>query len=409
MGLLAALWSALIGFGLAAIPLLIVWMATPQSGLTWLESLHVAGLLWVAAQGAPVVLSGVTYSLMPWGLALVPLLLLGYSGGWAARRSAARTSRQVVTVVLSGSLTYAAVVAVAALVTARSTSSVAVGHAAAYGLALALLGMGWGAARAASRAGATPLPPNSLRVVVRAGLVAAATVVGIGAVAATISLTVHVDDAITMSQSLHAGFLGGLGLLALGIAYTPVMAMWGASYAMGAGVVIGPAITVSPFVAVTAPTTLPPFPLLAAIPQTASPASWLLPLSGVLAGVVAGVLIGRRARQEQRLVRLAMAGGAAAVAGFVLAAGAFLASGSLGDVRLAQLGPVPLTVGVLAAVLVVLGAAPSAVLPSPPDRPQLAVAEPPLQPAVSDPRPQPAVAEPPPQQAATDTVDDETP
>jgi len=108
-------------------------------------------------------------------------------------------------------------------------------------------------------------------------------------------------------------------------------------------------------------------------------------------------------------VRLAMAGGAAAVAGFVLAAGAFLASGSLGDVRLAQLGPVPLTVGVLAAVLVVLGAAPSAVLPSPPDRPQLAVAEPSLQPAVSDPRPQPAVAEPPPQQAATDTVDDETP
>ena len=52
------------------------------------------------------------------------------------------------------------------------------------------------------------------------------------------------------------------GLLALGIAYTPVMAIWGASYAMGAGVVIGPAITVSPFIAVTAPATLPPFPLL---------------------------------------------------------------------------------------------------------------------------------------------------
>ena len=60
MGPLAALWAAVIGFGLAAIPMLIVWMATPQSGLTWVESLHVAGLLWVVAQGAPVVLGGVT-------------------------------------------------------------------------------------------------------------------------------------------------------------------------------------------------------------------------------------------------------------------------------------------------------------------------------------------------------------
>ncbi len=265
------------------------------------------------------------------------------------------------------------------------------GHAAAYGFALALLGMGWGAARAAYRAGAETLLPGWLGVVVRAGLVAAVTVIGIGAIAATISLVLHVDDAITMSQSLRTGFLGGLGLLALGVAYTPVMAMWGASYAMGAGVVIGPAITVSPFVAVTAPTTLPPFPLLAAIPQTTSPAAWLLPLAGVLAGVVAGVLIGRRARQEQRLVRLAMAAGSAAIAGCVLAAGAFLASGALGDVRLAHLGPVPLTVGVLGAVLVVLGAAPSAVIPSPPDRPSLAVADPPHAPA------------------ATDTVEDDTP
>lgn len=375
MGPVAALWAALIGFGLAAIPMLIVWMMTPDSGLTWLESLHVAGLLWVVAHGAPVVLDGVTYSLMPWGLALIPLLLLGYAGGWAARRSRARTPRRVVALVLTGTATYVLVVAAAAVATARTMSSVTLVQAVGHALVLALLGLGWGAVRAARRAGAASLLPAWSTVVVRAGTAAAAAIVGLGAVAATASLVLHVDDAITMAQSLRAGLLGGLGLFVLGIAYVPVMAMWGAAYAMGAGVVIAPAVTVSPFVAVTAPTSLPPFPLLAAIPQTASPMAWLLPLTGVLAGVLAGVMIGRLARQEQRLVRLALAAGSAAVAGLLLAVGAFLASGSLGDLRLVHLGPVPLTVGVLGAVLVVLGAAPSAVIPTPPDRPQLAVAD----------------------------------
>ena len=121
--------------------------------------------------------------------------------------------------------------------------------------------------------------------------------------------------------------------------------MWGTAYVMGAGVVIGPAVTISPFVAVTAPTQLPPFPLLAALPQGATPLAWALPLTGVAAGVLAGLVIARRARRESRLVRLALATGAAAVAGVLLALGAFLASGSLGDLRLAFLGPLPTTVG----------------------------------------------------------------
>ena len=88
-----------------------------------------------------------------------------------------------------------------------------------------------------------------------------------------------------------------------------------------------------------------------------------MPVAGVLAGVVAGVMIGRAARDQARLIRLALAVGAAVVAGCALALAALLASGSLGDLRLEHLGPSPLTVGVLGAVLVVLGAAPSSVVP----------------------------------------------
>ncbi len=58
----------------------------------------------------------------------------------------------------------------------------------------------------------------------------------------------------------------------------------------------------------------------------------------------------------------------------LLALAALLASGSLGDLRLAYLGPSRPTVGVLGAVLIVLGAAPSAAAAAPSDRRRLAVA-----------------------------------
>ncbi len=376
VGPIAALWAAAVGFAIAAVPMLIVWMATPSSGLTWIESLRVAGLLWAIAHGAPVVIAGVSYSLLPWGLAAIPLLLLGYAGGWAARRATAVERRQTATLVLAGSVTYAALAGIVGFAVARSGSSVSLLPTVGYAFVLAVLGLGWGAMRFARREADAPIMPAWLDLVLRSGLAAALALVGVGAVAAAASLLLHVDDAVTMTQSLHTGLWGGLGLLALGLAYAPVLAVWGTAYALGAGVVIGPAVTVSPFIAVTAPTQLPPFPLLAALPQTASPIAWALPLTGVLAGVLAGIMIGRRARHEPRLVRLAMAVGAAVVAGLILAVAAFLAAGSLGDLRLAHIGPSPLTLGVLAAVLVVLGAAPSAVMPAPPARPQLTVADP---------------------------------
>lgn len=72
-------------------------------------------------------------------------------------------------------------------------------------------------------------------------------------------------------------------------------------------------------------------------------------------------------------MRLALAVGAAAVSGITIAALCFLASGSLGDTRLASLGPPAATVGVLAFVLVTLGAVPSAVVGRSPGKPALSV------------------------------------
>jgi hypothetical protein len=159
------------------------------------------------------------------------------------------------------------------------------------------------------------------------------------------------------------------------VAYVPVMIVWSTSYLVGAGVMIGPAVTVSPFVPVTAPTQLPPFPLLAAVPQSTSPAAWALPIAGILAGIVAGVVISRLARAQTRLARLTMALGAAATSAVVMFVLCYLSTGALGDLRLANLGPSPTTVAVLVLVLVTLGAAPSAVVAAAPSSPRLSFAD----------------------------------
>lgn len=375
VGVVAGAWAAVIGLALALLPMLVLWMASTSTGLTWADSLRLGGLLWLVANGGAVTIAGVAYSLLPWGLTLIPLALLAYAGGWAVRRIGGGDMRDVAQIVVPGAALYAAIAALVAGITARPTASVALLLAVGAAFAVALLGMGVGAVRASGI-----VSPELLRhpavAATRAGFVGALTLIGIGAIAATVSLLLHIDDAVTMAQSLSSGVLGGLGLLALGIGYVPVMAMWGTAYVMGAGVVIAPAVTVSPFIAAGTPTQLPPFPLLAALPQGAPVLAWLLPLAGIAAGVVAGIVVARGARQEPRLTRLALAAGAALVAGLLLALGAALTSGSLGDLRLAQVGPVPLTVGVLGAVLIALGAVPSAIAAASPDRPRLSVANP---------------------------------
>lgn len=371
MGIAAGLWAAAISLLLAMLPMLILWLGSLEGGPR--EAVRLGGLLWLVANGAAVSISGVTITLLPWGLAIIPLLLLGYAGSWATRRSGVTQPQALVWIVVPGVVVYTLIGGVLAELTYEPSSRVDLLHAVLGCLVLSAVGLGAGAIRASGVLAGGVLP-GVVGVPIRAGIVALAAIVGLGATAATVSLIVHIDDAITLTQSLGAGLGGGAGLLVLGLAYVPVMAVWGASYLLGAGIGLGADATLSPFLAASAPVPLPPFPLLAALPSQPPPMAWLLPILGVLAGALAGALIGRRLRHEQRLVRLAAAGGAAAVTGLGLAGLSWLASGSLGTEALVGLGPDPAVVGVLGVVLVLIGAVPTALVPSPPARPVLSVA-----------------------------------
>ena len=377
IGPIAAAWAAGIGLAVAALVMALVWIATPGSGLSVADAMRVAGLLWSVAHGTAVTIGPVTYSLLPWGLAVVPLLLLGYAGGWAARRARIGSVTELVALVSTGVATYTVIGFVVAAATTRPDSSVSPLLAALHAMTLSAVAFTWGAWRW-SREVLNEAVPAWTVVSLRAGGVGALTIVGAGAIAAGAALFVRVDDAITMAQSLAAGVWGGLALLLLGLAYVPVAIVWSSAYLIGAGFTIGPAVAVSPFIPVTAPTQLPPFPLLAAVPQSGTPLAWALPVVGVVAGVLAGLMVARCAKDAPRLSRLGLAAGASVVSAAALMLLAVLSDGALGDVRLAHLGPSPTTVGLLTFGLVLVGAVPSAVLPRGPKAPVLVVAHDPI-------------------------------
>ena len=307
-------------------------------------------------------LAATPISLMPWGLGLVCGLLLLFGARGAVRRMDIGSYRDLGWVgggVAAAAVVYAALGAWAADFTWLPGARVSPGEAAIHAGVLALLAMTTGALIAMhqenERTGRQlfPVIPQLLAVVLRAGALGALALLGVGALAAALSLMAHFDDSVSLMQSLAVGPGGALGLVLLCLAYVPVLVVWGTAYVVGSGVVIGTGAVVSPFVAVTPPTSLPPVPLLAAIPQQATPFAWLAPVIAICCGLAVGLAVGRGMRGAPRLLRAVIAVTACAFSGVLILIAGFLASGSLGEQRLAQVGPVPTALGMVAFVLLV--------------------------------------------------------
>ena len=349
----------------------LVWVTTVHESTSLTDAVRAGGLLWNAAQGAPVALAATPVSLMPWGLGLVCGLMLLFGARAAVRRMDIGSYRDLGWVgggVAAAAAVYALLAAWAADFTWLPGARVSPGDAALHAGLLALLAMTTGALMAMhqehERTGRQlfPVIPRLLAVVLRAGALGALALLGVGALAVALSLMAHFDDSVSLMQSLAVGPGGALGLVLLCLAYVPALVVWGTAYVVGSGVVIGTGAVVSPFVAVTPPSALPPVPLLAAIPQQATPFAWLAPVIAICCGLAVGLAVGRGMRGAPRLLRAVIAVTACAFSGVLICLAGFLASGSLGEQRLAQVGPVPTTLGMVAFVLLVLGAVPASLL-----------------------------------------------
>lgn len=350
-----AIVMALVGALFAEIVVAVGWFT---AGVEQTDVLTVgsAGLVvWIAGHGVPWQMAGVSVTLVPWGLALIPLLLGRLGGRWLTFAARTATPLRWWLAWILATAVYAGLVAVATIVVAVPTVHVSTVRALVMGAVVGGMGLLWGMRAHAPAMGFTPWIPVWLRIVVHGAVVAVAMLVGIAALTLAISAIGHFDDITRVGTALGTGSWGGAVVTVAQIAYVPTIVVWTVAYLVGAGVGLGPDVIMTPFLATSASVELPPIPLLALLPESSVALAWILPLVGVVAGLVSGIYIARGGEKEPRLMRLAMAVASSALAGVMVAGLSALARGSWGVEKLASWGPLPELTGSLAFVTVVVG------------------------------------------------------
>jgi hypothetical protein len=326
---------------------LAAWLLEPAAEQEWTQMLDVASGAWLAGIGLAPTVGGVEVTLIPWGFALLPLFALVTAVRWALTASAAGPRGESMAVSLAASAVFGAFAGLLALISPTIGVSPlrAVAVAAAFAFAVA-------AVTSLRRARMFGMLSERARVTASAAAVGLLTLAILSSIALLVAIILHVDDITSLLVQLDGGIAGTLMLAVLSLGYLPVALTWSMAYLLGPGFAVASGSVVGPF-SVSVDTALPGFPLLAALPGEAPAGTFLLPLTGVVAGVVAGLLFRSRARWGWVAVpdALAAAGGVGAAASAL----AWLAQGSLGTASLLEVGPAPLAVGLAAGLTVAVG------------------------------------------------------
>jgi hypothetical protein len=375
---LAGASAALVSMLIIALPVLLAWVASPQSTVDWHRALSVGFCVWLLANGVELSSGPAAISLMPLLLTIIPLVvatiaarrMLRQLDGERPRRLIAwgGLRRDVADAGLAFASSYAAVGLIVALATSRDplhasilgsvAGTAVVGLVSVLGaLALEFRGRvgsvapdlsGWLEARV----------PIHLRRAIRPGLWGAFAVFGAGVALTLVMVVIHLGRIGRLNDALGADPVG-MVLLSLGqLTVLPNVGLWAASWIAGPGFGLGEgtAITWSH----SNPGLLPLVPGLGAVPAPGSlPADlWL----SVLVPVAAGALVGWHAvRVVARLsswrAKAETAASACLIAALVLTLASYLAGGSLGAARLSGLGAPSLLFGAAVLAELLLGAA----------------------------------------------------
>jgi Family of unknown function (DUF6350) len=189
------------------------------------------------------------------------------------------------------------------------------------------------------------------RSVVMGMLGSAAVLTAAGAVLSGASLGVHLTQVRAASDALAPGATGAALLLLAQLAYAPNAIIWAAAYALGPGFAFGTGTVVAP--TGSALGAVPVFPMLAALPSGARLAGvdWVAVLvlaTPYLAGVFGGIVTVRITPTPVLEAAPLWGFTAGAAAGALAGLAAAFSGGSLGDGRLAHVGPSGLQVGLVA-------------------------------------------------------------
>jgi len=402
-GSLVAAAAALSGLATLAAVVLVAWVADAGPGSTGTDAIRAAADAWLLAHGGGLTVPAGHLRGIPLGLTVLAAVVLHRAGASLARAvevpDLAAAGRAVAALAVPYALLAAAVAAVAGTATAASSAPLA-------GIGALLLAAAAGGRGVLRAAGLGPAllrrVPSWLPAVGRAVLAGVAALVAAGLALLLVVLVGRAGRFAELVGALQPGFVGGVILLLGCVLLLPNGALWTVAYVAGPGFTVGAGTGVSPFGVTLGP--VPSFPLLAALPGDGVPAPvvravLLLP---VLAGVLAGWVVGRRLPAASGPGRLPAASGpgrlpalptgrvarpatygllAGGLVALVTAVLAVLAGGALGQGYLAAVGPSGWQVAAALAVEVAVPAAVTAALVPNPERARAAGSPAPADPA----------------------------
>lgn len=332
---------ALAGWVLVAGMTVVGWVTSEPGTLG--AALEVGTNLWLVGNGGGSHLAGLGVTLVPLGYVAILAFLISRCAGYAVRQLPADHQGRGSSVLI-GTVLKAAGVMVAAYVVPLMATALLLGHpmaalrAGAVMTPVVALAAAFGACRALGYRVTDHCPVWS-RAIPRAVAAALLVLLVVGVLAVVIASLQHLGRIERLVQTLDAGLAGNLALLAVQLAYAPNVAIWAAGYTLGGAFSLGAGSVVA--MTGTELGALPAVPLFGAVSEGALPQStqlwWLA--GGVLAGVVAALVIAL-ARPQACLLETTLVGGAAGVlAGGVFTGLSWCSGGALGAGRLADVGP----------------------------------------------------------------------
>ena len=308
------------------------WLGAEPASLA--GTLQLGTSFWLLSNGVAVRIGAIPVTLVPWGATIVIAFLISRFAAASARHADInqRTSAGLISSITVAA--YQVPVLVAAALWGEPWQAPTRWAAV---IAVLVVAAWWGGSRNIGTR-RTELP-GWARTIPRAVLAAQLVMLVAGAAILVTGLWMRLARVEALQEALEPGVAGGIALLLLQLAFAPNALIWSASYALGSGFSLGAGSVVSP--AATQLGMIPGIPLLGALPSP-GPGDltqlWWLAAGAVAGAIACWVVLGTR--PTIRPDAAGLAGGACGVlAGAAFAGLAWAASGDLGTLRLAGMGP----------------------------------------------------------------------
>ena len=332
MALAGAAATAAASWVLCSGVVILGWLGTEAGSLG--GALQSGTAFWLLSNGVGVRIGTSPVTLVPWGATAVIAFMISRFAAASARQVHADQKANAGLIGIGIVAAYQLPVLVAAVLRGEPWQAPARWASV---IAVLVIAAWWGGSRGWVRMRADV--PSWTRAIPRAVLAAQLAMLVAGAAALVTSLWMHLKQVEALHQALQPGVAGGIALLLLQLAFAPNAMVWSASYALGSGFSLGAGSVVAP--AATQLGMVPGIPLLGALPSPGpgdlAQLWWLA--TGAVAGAIACWVV-LSPRRAARVDAAGLAGGACGVlAGVVFTGLAWAASGDLGTVRLADLGP----------------------------------------------------------------------